>query len=526
MKSLRVIILIAATVGLAGCAGRAVLQPSMSGAAAVPTVMPGSSTPALRVAFARAVPQSVASSPHQVQLAATTQSSTFVATTAGAKVQASIDRIRHSQDGSRVAGFSAGAYQGKNVIIIQVESLDGLLIDKKYDGREITPNLNKLLKQSWYWPNAYSETGMGNTADAEFIVNTSLYAPRDQAAVVKYTPRTIPGLPRVLRRLSYYTFTIHQNKVQYWNRRQMYKGLGFNRYYDYDFFHGAPKMGPFGASDEELFKRVVPVMRTLDASSTPFYSHIITLSAHGPFDGIPESRRPLRTPKELSGSLMGEYISAESYSDYAIGKFIKSLQATNLWNDSIIVIYGDHTAMPSNTLTGKNALGARKLLGRAYGPIDRQRIPLIVHLPGQTTPVVRADAAGQVDIMPTVADLVGADLSQVPHLGRSLFVASGPLVALNAYLPGGSVLNGRVLFMPGRGSRKAASAKLPNGSATNPSATDSADGRRAASLWKISESWLLSLPKFNGGVKGWIPDAVARAAAKPYGFLQKGTGSK
>jgi lipoteichoic acid synthase len=306
MKSLRIIILGAVTLGLGACAGHAVPRPNLSGSGGASLAAAAPAAPAL----ARAVPRSVASAAHQVQPAVTTQSSTFAATSAGAKVQASIDRVRHSRDGSRVADFSAGSYKGKNVIIIQVESLDAFLIGKKYEGHEITPNLNKLLKQSWYWPNTYSETGMGNTADAEFIVNTSLYAPRDQAATVKYTPRTIPGLPRVLRGNGYYTFTIHQNKVQYWNRRQMYVGLGFNRWYDYDFFHGAPKMGPFGASDEELFKRVVPVMHTLDTKNTPFYSQIITLSSHGPFDGIPESRRPVRTPKDLSGSLMGKYISA------------------------------------------------------------------------------------------------------------------------------------------------------------------------------------------------------------------------
>jgi len=74
-----------------------------------------------------------------------------------------------------------------------------MLIGKKYGGREITPNLNKLLKESWYWPNMYSESGMGNTVDAEFIVNSSLYAPHDQATAVKYANHLVPAMPRVLK---------------------------------------------------------------------------------------------------------------------------------------------------------------------------------------------------------------------------------------------------------------------------------------------------------------------------------------
>ena len=472
-----------------------------------------------------AVPWSADTTPTRAN--PTAGASSAVATTAmtpGGRVERRIESIRRSLDGSRVADFAVGAYRGKNVIIIQVESLDDFLLQKKYGGREITPNLNKLIGESWYWPNTYSETGLGNTVDAEFIANTSLYSPEDQAVTVKYANRLVPGLPRILKGLGYYSFTIHPNSALYWNRKQMYEGLGFTRYYDSGFFHGADPMGEFGSSDEELFKRGVTILRGLEAQATPFYSQFITLSSHGPFDSIPTSRLPLKTPKALSGSLVGDYISEESYSDKAIGKFIKSLHASGLWDNSIVVIYGDHTAMSSNTLTGKNALGAEKLLGRAYGPVDRQRIPLIVHLPGQVAPFLRKDVAGQVDIMPTVSDLVGADLTQVPHVGRSLFVDSSALVPLNAYLPGGSFLNDRVLIMPGNGSRKTAALNVGDDSAAVPNAADKADLERVARLQRISESWVLGLPKFNGGAKGWIPDPVARKAAKPYGFLQVGKG--
>jgi lipoteichoic acid synthase len=181
--------------------------------------------------------------------------------------------------------------------------------------------------------------------------------------------------------------------------------------------------------------------------------------------------------------------------------------------------------MLDNTLTGKDALGAKKLLGRSYGPVDRQRIPLIIHVPGQTTPLLRKDVAGQVDIMPTVADMVGVDLSQVPHMGRSLFVASSGLVPLNAYLRGGSFLNNAVLFMPAKGSNGSSARDVSDGSAATPSASDKADLKRVRELVKISDRWVLSLKKFRGGLQDWIPDRTARRAAKPYGFLQAGLGS-
>jgi lipoteichoic acid synthase len=478
---------------------------------------------AAAIALLGLTPNSIATgatSPAAVAKPMAVTSNISLAGASGETIEGRVEKVRRSSEGSRVATFAVGAYKGKNVVIVQVEALNAFLINKKWGGREITPNLNKLTKESWYWPNAYSQSGMGNTADAEFIVNTSLYAPQGQAAPVKYANRRIPAMPRVLKTLGYDSFTIHPNNVLYWNRRQMYRAIGFHHYYDTLFFKGAPKMGQFGASDQELFKRGVKVMRKLEASGTPFYSQFITLSAHGPFESIPESRRPLRTPKSLSGSLMGKYISAESYSDLAVGEFIKSLKATGLWDNSIIIIYGDHTAMPSNKLTGKDARGAKALLGRDYSAVDRQRIPLIIHLPGQTAPVLRRDVAGQVDIMPTVADLVGANLTHVPRMGRSLFVASSPLVPFNAYLRGGSFVNARVLFGPKKRSLGAVAYWVSNGKSTRPKASETADSARVTRLKKLSESWIMSLPKINAGPRGWIPDKVARRAAKPYGFHQ------
>ena len=262
------------------------------------------------------------------------------------------------------------------------------------------------------------------------------------------------------------------------------------------------------------------VLDGLNKKKTPFYGQVITLSSHPPFTWLPESMRPLRTPGALSGSLIGRYISAESYADQQLGGFFKSLKSTGLWDNSIIVIYGDHTAMDSNTLSGKNATGTRNLLGRNYGPIDRERVGIMIHVPGQTKEVRSDDVAGQVDIMPSLADCVGLDLSAVPHMGRSLFMNSDPLVPETAYYRAGTFLNYRALFMPKSGSSKAAGYRIPDGAGTGMGASDVTDLNRANQLRKISDSWVMSFKQVKYSYKGWIPDPIARRAAKKYGFLQ------
>ena len=58
-----------------------------------------------------------------------------------------------------------------------MESFQEFLVDLKIDGKEITPNINKLARESQYFPNFYQNVGQGNTSDAEFVVNTSFYIP-------------------------------------------------------------------------------------------------------------------------------------------------------------------------------------------------------------------------------------------------------------------------------------------------------------------------------------------------------------
>ena len=464
----------------------------------------------------------------RVASASTTSAAAAAASlTPGGKMEAKIERIRGALEGSRITTFSPGAFRGKNVIIVQVEALDTIVMQKKIDGKEIMPNLNKLIDQSWYFPNTYSETGIGNTADAEFIVNSSLFAPRSQAAPVVYADRKVPALPRLIGALGYDTFTMHTNRVTYWNRKELYGALGFSHYYDAPFFHFTDIIA-MGPSDEVLFSKALNVAESDDAKKTPFYGQFITLSSHTPFEFIPESRRPVRTPPEYKGSLLGNYISAESYSDLAIGKFIAGLKKDKIWDKSIVIFYGDHTWALDNSLDGTDAKAARALLGRAYGPADRQRIPLIIHLPGQTKGTTRTDTAGQIDIMPTVADLVGIDLTQIPHVGRSVFVNSNALVPLNSYLPGGSFLNDDVLFMPGLGFDDGDAVTIANDSSIKPTDREADDYKRMLALTKLSDKWVMSLPKRKdaGSLgKAWIPNVDARKAAAPLGAKQLGAGS-
>jgi phosphoglycerol transferase MdoB-like AlkP superfamily enzyme len=406
--------------------------------------------------------------------------------------QAQIDAIRKANTGARIGTTKVGQYAGKNVIVIQVEALQDLVINKSYAGHQITPQLNKLVGESWYFPNTYSQTSAGNTVDAEFAVNTSLYPPTAGAASLLYSDRELPGLPRLLRAKGYDAITLHQNDVRFWNRKELYPALGFRKYWDRSYFQLRDKM--WHASDQILFSYGMKVLKSEAASSAPFYSFFITESSHAPYKAIPMARRPLQFDPAQEKTFSGMYVGSISYTDKAIGEFVDSLKTSGLWDKSIIVIYGDHSALLDKGVNAGDSKVADTILGRPYSDIDRQRIPLIVHLPGQTKAEVSEKPVGQVDIMPTIADLVGLDLSQVPHVGRSAFVDAPSLIPTRAYLPGGSFIDDNALFMPGLGFDDGKAISVTTGQPVTPGAAEREGYSASKRLGLISDAWVKSLP--------------------------------
>lgn len=363
-------------------------------------------------------------------------------------VQRAIDALKSHENVPRQAGFERGAYAGKNLIIIQVEALQQVVIGREVGGEEITPNLNRLIKRSWYFPNTISEVGRGTTADAEFIVNTSLYPSQKAPSTLMYSGKELPSLPRLVRAEGYDAFTFHTNDITFWNRDHLYPALGFTRFYERGFFEQTDTIG-YAASDEVLFKGTLDELEKRNGQGTPFYAHIITMSSHHPFAEIPEEKLTLPLTEPYEGTLVGNYLTAIRYADEQIGTFVQGLQRTGLWEDSVVIIYGDHFGMSETQQIGSEGRAQQELLGREYLDIDRMNVPLIIHLPDQSKGVTVQDVAGQIDILPTAADLLGLDLSGTPHFGKSLFDGGTEVMPAGGFMPTGSYVYKDILYVPG-----------------------------------------------------------------------------
>lgn len=384
-----------------------------------------------------------------------------------------------------------GIAKDRNVIVIQLESLQNFLIGLEVGGQEITPVLNRLAREHFYFPNIYQQIGQGNTSDAEYMLNTSLYIPPDGAASQKYGDKDLPSFPKVLKRHGYTSMTFHTNAITFWNRDSLYTALGIDKMYDEDFF-GTEDLIAFGASDEVLYTKTLPELVSSSEKNQKFYANVISMSSHHPYH-LPEDKQMIDLPEQFENTLVGRYLESAYYADYALGQFIAALQESGLWDNSMIVIYGDHFGLPMNSLDKTDLKLMEQLTGREYAYPVVFNIPLIISVPGQTEGMVFQQVGGQIDFMPTMANLLGISLERHIHFGQDLLNNSSNLLPKRYYLPTGSFLNDEVVFIPGEGIADAKTYSL--GTSAGGVQNDYEEQfERALKLLQLSDGYVQSLP--------------------------------
>lgn len=304
-----------------------------------------------------------------------------------------------------------GMFKGKNIIMVQAESLNDFPIGLKVNGEEITPHLNELISVSHYYPNIYLQIGRGNTSDAEFVANNSLYPIADMGVYKTYPKNNFISLPQVLKKDGYTANAAHGNSPEFWNRRMAYPNQGFDNFYSTEHIKiEEDEVIGMGVSDRSMFNQMIDIYKE---EERPFYSFIVSLTNHRPFD-LPDKYQSLNLPAEFTDTLTGNYLQATHYFDRAIGYFIEKLKEEKIWDDTIFVVYGDHYGpIP------KDKDEIQQLLSVSFDQKEQFNVPLIIHHPGQTTAVKNEVIGSQMDISPTLASLIGIE-QPFAHLGTSL----------------------------------------------------------------------------------------------------------
>ncbi|WP_438347904.1 LTA synthase family protein [Paenibacillus sp. FA6] len=386
-----------------------------------------------------------------------------------------------------------GSAKGMNIIVVQLESFQNFPIHLNLEQQEVTPVLNKLAKESYYFPYFYQQIGQGNTSDAEFMSNTSIYPTGTTAMSSGFGNRELPSLPRLLRKLQYNTATFHINDVTFWSRNLLYPALGFDHYYDKPFYKN-DYFNDFGASDEEMYRVGMEKIKEVSADNKPFYAQFVTTSSHAPFV-IPKDQRKIKLPDDMEGTQLGNYLMAVNYTDDVLGKLIEQLKENGLWDNTVLVAYGDHFGINPKETDGAEITAK---LGIPYDDrISRFNIPLLIHVPNQQEGQVVELTGGQLDILPTVANLMGISLEKehFTAFGRDLLNTDHNVFGMRYYSPTGSFFNNDVMFVPGTGFDDGTAYSLKTFEPVEDVKTYRSDYDYIMSLMKLSDVYVQLLPK-------------------------------
>lgn len=250
-------------------------------------------------------------------------------------------------------------FKGKNIIVIHGESIQNFLLGMKFNGREVTPNLNKLSREGMYFNNFFSQVGIGTSSDSEFTFNTSLMPANIGTAFTDYADKEFVSIPKLLKEQGYYTFAMHGNNADYWNRRTMHKNLGYDKLIAKESYKIDETIG-LGISDVSFFKQSIPKLKKIKEEHGKFYGTIITLTNHTPFSEVDKYGEFSVDIKEtitdeqgnkkkviypyMEGTKLGNYFKSAHYADYALGIFFEGLEKEGLLDNTVIIFYGDHDA--------------------------------------------------------------------------------------------------------------------------------------------------------------------------------------
>lgn len=337
-----------------------------------------------------------------------------------------------------------GIGRGKNLIVIQLEAVQDFVINAEYNGQELTPNLNRLIAEdTLYFNQFYSNTGKGNTADAEFSSLNSLYPLIDGESYRLYEDNTYHGLPWLMREQGYYSFAIHGFEGEFWNREYAYPYQGFEDFYSMEDLKQDEIIG-MGISDKSMFRQLVEVLKEQQG---PFFTFAITLTNHHPFV-LEEQYRTLALAEEDVDTKFGDYLQTIRYTDEAIGQLITDLKIAGLYDNTVIALYGDHHGLNCGMDDVIDQVSA--FIGRTYDYDEMLNVPMMIHVPGSKVKENISTTGGQIDFMPTIANVMGLTLDEAFVLGQDLSNASEGFVAFTTYLFEGSFATNDIIFQISR----------------------------------------------------------------------------
>lgn len=359
-----------------------------------------------------------------------------------------MDARREFRERKFTSNDFTGLAKGKNIIVIQCESLQNTFVNKEYNGQEITPFMNRLIKDegSIYFDNYFELLGMGNTSDAEFVSLNGIYPSLKEQAYKLYEDCDNYGLFTSAKDHGYRTMAFHGNTGKFYDRRHFYEELGVD-----DIMLGEEftqdEIINMGLSDKSFFKQSLAKFKDAAQKGDKFFSFMITLTTHTPFI-LPEELASIKPLPGDEDDYVYRYAKCARYTDEALESFFKDLDELGLLDDTVIVVYGDHHAMTVKNAERQESI--KKWLGKELDYDEMMNIPLLIRAPGYKGNVQRHNIGSQLDLYATLINLLDWDKTKYPNMGVDLLddeASKDNIVFPLTHLDKGSFITDETLFV-------------------------------------------------------------------------------
>lgn len=292
-----------------------------------------------------------------------------------------------------------------NVIFILVESYLSVTSDLVVDGQEITPNLNKLKRDSNVYYNGHMipNVSIGESSDGQLIYMAGLLPLHSEITVSKAKKNSIIGLPEQIKKAypDLQSLTIIPTNPSLWDQQAMSDSYGFDKLYSMLDYQEEMKDNENGAflTDEMIFRYA---SKKDVSNQPPFFSLILTMSMHQPFNSFVE--HGFHIIDKILPQEYKNYLTNCHYTDIQIGKYLDDLKDKGLYDNSLIIIVSDHDAHPD-------------YLGMD-GKISRE-IPIYIVNGGIDNSNAWSGECNQLDVYTTILDIMGIQ-SRWHGLGHTL----------------------------------------------------------------------------------------------------------
>ena len=309
-----------------------------------------------------------------------------------------------------------GIGKGMNVVYLHLESMQNFLIDYQLNGEEVTPFLNSLVREgnTAYFDNFYHQTAQGKTADAEFLLENSLYGLSQGSAFTTKGLNTYQAAPAILGQQGYTSAVLHGNAGSFWNRNEIYKSFGYDHFFDANYYEMKEEdLADYGLMDKPFYQQSIPYIESLPQ---PFMAKLIPVTNHYPYP-IDEELATI-APHTTGDKSVDSYFQTARYADEALEQFFNYLKESGLYDNTVIIMYGDHYGISEN-----HNKAMEQVLGKEINSFENsklQRVPLLIRVPGMQGGI-NHEYSGQIDILPTLLHLLGIDSKEYVQFGTDLF---------------------------------------------------------------------------------------------------------